>query len=154
MAKWYDPWLTSQEKKNLQVGQKGIRARQRQQEEARETRGYPKSGDRYQKQAAANNYSNSAANRGYPQSGDSAQKQAAQNAPKTRNYMKSNQNESNRVSGGGMMKAAKSAQNVNALRKKGYSAKEAVRKTNRNALYEAFSEANSLSDLKNKIRKK
>ena len=63
MAKWYDPWLTSQEKKNLQVGQKGIRARQ---------------------QAAANNYSNSAANRGYPQSGDSAQKQAAQNAPKTR----------------------------------------------------------------------
>ena len=31
MAKWYDPYLTDQEKKRLQVGQKGIRARQRKQ---------------------------------------------------------------------------------------------------------------------------
>ena len=54
MAKWYDPWLTDQEKKSLQVGQKGIRARRRMKEEGAETRGYPKSGDRYQKQAAGN----------------------------------------------------------------------------------------------------
>jgi hypothetical protein len=31
MAKWYDEYLTDQEKKHLQVGQKGIRARQRKQ---------------------------------------------------------------------------------------------------------------------------
>ena len=29
MANWYDEWLTPQEKSNLQVGQKGIRARRR-----------------------------------------------------------------------------------------------------------------------------
>ena len=29
MAKWYDEWLTPTEQKTLQVGQKGIRARQR-----------------------------------------------------------------------------------------------------------------------------
>ena len=29
MAKWYDPWLSKQERSQLQVGQKGIRARQR-----------------------------------------------------------------------------------------------------------------------------
>lgn len=29
MAKWYDEYLTDQEKKNLQIGQKGIRARER-----------------------------------------------------------------------------------------------------------------------------
>ena len=29
MAKWYDEWLTPTEQKQLQVGQKGIRARQR-----------------------------------------------------------------------------------------------------------------------------
>ena len=42
MAKWYDQYLTEQERKNLQVGQKGIRARNRKQEEA-ENRGYPRS---------------------------------------------------------------------------------------------------------------
>ena len=29
MAKWYDQYLTQDERKHLQVGQKGIRARQR-----------------------------------------------------------------------------------------------------------------------------
>ena len=29
MGIWYDPWLTENEKNHLQVGQKGIRARQR-----------------------------------------------------------------------------------------------------------------------------
>jgi hypothetical protein len=42
MAKWYDQYLTEQERKHLQVGQKGIRARNRKQQEA-ENRGYPKS---------------------------------------------------------------------------------------------------------------
>lgn len=31
MANWYDPWLTDLEKRTLQIGQKGIRARQRKQ---------------------------------------------------------------------------------------------------------------------------
>ena len=42
MAKWYDQWLTDQERRQLQVGQKGIRARRRKQEDA-DNRGYPKS---------------------------------------------------------------------------------------------------------------
>jgi len=42
MAKWYDQWLTEQERNNLQVGQKGIRARRRKQEDEA-NRGYPKS---------------------------------------------------------------------------------------------------------------
>ena len=42
MAKWYDQWLTEQERAHLQVGQKGIRARRRKQEDA-DNRGYPKS---------------------------------------------------------------------------------------------------------------
>lgn len=42
MSKWYDQWLTEQERAHLQVGQKGIRARRRRQEDA-DNRGYPKS---------------------------------------------------------------------------------------------------------------
>ena len=42
MAKWYDQWLTEQERNNLQVGQKGIRARRRKQEDEA-NRGYPRS---------------------------------------------------------------------------------------------------------------
>lgn len=32
MAKWYNQWLTTNEQKHLQVGQKGIRARKRKQD--------------------------------------------------------------------------------------------------------------------------
>ena len=155
MAKnWYNYWLEPEENYGSH-NSKAARARQRMRKEAEETRGYPHSGDRYQKKSASNAqvYMNSAASRGYPQSGDKYQKQAAQNAPKTQ--MKSiSQKESNRVSGGEMMKATQAAKNVNALRQQGYSAKEAVRKTNRNILHEAFSEANSLSKLKDKIKKR
>jgi len=42
MAKWYDQWLTERERNNLQVGQKGIRARRRKQEDEA-NRGYPRS---------------------------------------------------------------------------------------------------------------
>ena len=34
MAKWYDQYVTEQERKNLQGGPKGIRARQRKEDEA------------------------------------------------------------------------------------------------------------------------
>ncbi len=54
----------------------------------KDNRGYPRSGEYSQKEAAANNYSNSAANRGYPQSGDKYQKQAAQNSKSTRQVIK------------------------------------------------------------------
>ena len=42
MARWAKQWLTENERKHLQVGQQGIRARQRIREDA-ENRGYPKS---------------------------------------------------------------------------------------------------------------
>ena len=82
MAKnWYNYWLEPEENHGSH-NSKAAKARRNMKKEA-EARGYPKSGDRYQKKAASNNYSNSAANRGYPQSGDSYQKQAAANTTST-----------------------------------------------------------------------
>ena len=42
MPRWSDEWLTTNERKRLQVGQQGIKARQRKQEHEA-NRGYPRS---------------------------------------------------------------------------------------------------------------
>jgi hypothetical protein len=42
MPRWSDQWLTENERKRLQIGQQGIKARQRIQAD-KENRGYPKS---------------------------------------------------------------------------------------------------------------
>lgn len=54
MKQWYDEWLSADERKNMAHQQKGILARRRQRIDPQNTKGYPKSGDQYQKQAAAN----------------------------------------------------------------------------------------------------
>lgn len=54
MANWYDEWLTPQERSHLQVGQKGIRARRRQQaHEGNVQRAQQQTLDRERRQGAA-----------------------------------------------------------------------------------------------------
>lgn len=87
---WYNYWLEPEERRG-QVSARAAKARKKIKEEAK-TRGYPTSGDRYQKKSAANatvrrtglmknEYDREGeTTRGYPHSGDMSQKQSASNA--------------------------------------------------------------------------